>query len=297
MKFSPVSTRAKWDAILVSGWLALAALLILRWSSVRPTDWLRYVLFILLLVVATLSGMILYRVWGMLTLEYRLDRNAIAVHSRRSRLVIPLGKIKRVIENYQQDTHTAQWWMWPASYMRTVQTDQGLLMTMLATRSVERCQVIDTGDALYALSPQLAENFLTALQENFRLGAVGTSENEEPAHTFDFQLLLGVNKVARRVLLAGLLGVVLLFAVLLIRYPFLPDTLVVRFDSSGLPELVRDKSGLFLLPMIGLITWVVNGAWGIWMASSNQLTGAYLLWSGSVVVHICLFFALVSLVL
>ncbi len=297
MRFTAVFTRAKWDAIIVACWLAMTTLLLLRWVAIRPTDWLRFMLMCLVAVVGAATVLVFYGAWGLLTLEYQVDRNSIRIHCRRSTFVIPIGSIKRVIKSERTTTQSLEWWRWPASFMRAEQRSDGKLLTMLATRPVHNCVLLDTGNTLFALSPAASEQFLSTLQENYRIGAIGVlEENSATAQVFDLQLLLGVDRIARNILLAGLIGVGLLFALLLIRYPFLPETMAVRFDSNGIPELVREKSGLFLLPMIGMICWLINGLWGIWMVSRNQVIGAYLLWSGAVIVQLCLFFALLSLV-
>lgn len=297
MQFSSAVTRAKWDAMIVASWLSLAALLLLRWVDVRATDWLRFVLIGLMVLVGALAFLMSYGAWGLLTLTYQVDRNSIRIRCRRSAVVIPLNKVKRVIKSEQSMPDQHEWWRWPASFMRTERRKDGRYLTMLATRPLHECILIDTGPILYALSPSSSEQFLSTLQENFRIGPIGVlQESDATPYTFDLQLLLGVDLAARRILLAGFTGVLVLFLLLLVRYPFLPETMAVRFDPNGIPELVRDKSGLFLLPMIGLICWIINGLWGILMASRNQVTGAYLLWSGAVLVQVSLFFALLSLV-
>jgi hypothetical protein len=58
---------------------------------------------------------------------------------------------------------------------------------------------------------------------------------------------------------------------------------------------VRNKSALFLLPGIGLLAWLANGLWGMWMAHRKQLIGAYMLWGGAIIVQICSLLALKSL--
>lgn len=297
MRFSAAVTRTKWDAIIVAGWLVLTMLLLLRWVAIRPTDSLRFVLICIVALVGAAAALVLYGAWGLLTLEYRVDLNAVRIYSRRSLIAIPLTTIRRVVKSDVTADQHAEWWRWPASFMRAHQRSDGKALTMLATRPLRDCVLLDTGATLYALSPTSNEQFLSTLQSNYRVGPLDIlHETDSAVPTFDLQMLLGVDVIARRILWAGLLGVVLLFVLLLVRYPFLPETMAVRFDRNGIPELVRDKSGLFLIPMIGMVSWIVNGLWGVWMVSHKQLIGAYLLWSGAVVVQFCLFFALLSLV-
>ena len=78
--------------------------------------------------------------------------------------------------------------------------------------------------------------------------------------------------------------------------PSLPDVMTVRYTADGLPEQIREKTTLFLLPVIGLLAWLINGVWGLIMSARNQQSGAYLLWGGAIIVQICSFLALVSLI-
>ncbi|MEZ4673761.1 MAG: hypothetical protein R2932_05885 [Caldilineaceae bacterium] len=92
----------------------------------------------------------------------------------------------------------------------------------------------------------------------------------------------------------GLLGVLVLFGVLMVQFPELPNPLPVRYTRDGLPELVRDKDVLFRLPVIGLLAWLINGLWGVFMVWRRQPVGAYLLWGGTIVVQALLLMALRS---
>jgi uncharacterized membrane protein len=94
----------------------------------------------------------------------------------------------------------------------------------------------------------------------------------------------------------GLVGALILFGLLMVRYPDLPNALAFQYNIDGEPLVVRDKTALFLLPMIGLLAWLVNGLWGLWMVYRAQITGAYMLWGGAIVVQLCSLMALISLI-
>jgi len=97
-------------------------------------------------------------------------------------------------------------------------------------------------------------------------------------------------------LTVGLIGVLMLFAVLTISFPDLPDVLAVRYNSEGLPVEIREKSALFRLLAIGLLAWSANALGGLWFTSQQQRIGAHMLWGGAVVVQVFLLLALVSLI-
>ena len=49
-------------------------------------------------------------------------------------------------------------------------------------------------------------------------------------------------------MVAGLFGMLVMFAVLCFRYPALSSDLPLHFDVTGMPDRIAPKSGLFGLP-------------------------------------------------
>jgi uncharacterized membrane protein len=82
----------------------------------------------------------------------------------------------------------------------------------------------------------------------------------------------------------------------MIQYPSLPDLLVFHYNSDGIPDSIRAKNSLFMLPIIGLLAFLINGAGGVWMAYRQQRLGAYLLWGGTLTVQLLVLLALLSLI-
>jgi uncharacterized membrane protein len=108
--------------------------------------------------------------------------------------------------------------------------------------------------------------------------------------------ILSEDRQGAWLLLIGLVGVLVLFAVLTISFPNLPDILAVRYNSQGVPEEIREKTALFRLLVIGLLAWGVNAGGGLWLARQRQRIGAHMLWGGAIVVQGFLLLALVSLI-
>jgi hypothetical protein len=59
----------------------------------------------------------------------------------------------------------------------------------------------------------------------------------------------------------------------------------MHFDVAGLPDRIAPKSELFMLPVIGLVVWVLNTGMGVWLYRHVQRGGAYLLWFGALAVQ------------
>lgn len=88
---------------------------------------------------------------------------------------------------------------------------------------------------------------------------------------------------ALQVLLAlTLLANLALLGYLALRFESLPDLLPLHFDASGLPDRIEAKTGIFALPVIGLMVFVLNTALGVLLhrrerAATNLLAASALL--------------------
>jgi hypothetical protein len=163
-----------------------------------------------------------------------------------------------------------------------------------ATRPLSESLLLDTGNQVFAITPRHLAQFIEVLQENYRLGPA-THLSVAEVRTGFFSRIFGRGAIGLILLGAGLVGVLALFGRLMIPFPTLPSPLPFRYTTDGLPEVVRDKTALFIIPAIGLLTWLVNGVWGAWMTFRSQPTGAYMLWGGAIIVQIFSLLALNSL--
>jgi uncharacterized membrane protein len=97
------------------------------------------------------------------------------------------------------------------------------------------------------------------------------------------------------VLLGGILLVAVLFAILLVRYPHLPNVLPMHYDATGRVDRIAPRREAFDLPMIGLIAWATNLVMGIVFYRRQRML-AYLAWSGTLVVLVLILLALWNIV-
>jgi hypothetical protein len=295
MVFGPLTCRTRWEGVAVTAWLVLIDMLMLIWMWRRPIDWIKFGLIVLIVVSVPVILHLFFRTWSSFTLDYWIDRNAITVRWANSRQVIPLDHLQRVIRGDVESLGGAGFLEWPAPYLGGSGRALGLLnIVLLATRPLSECLMLETSDTVYAVSPQDEEGFLTAIQVRHKLGPV-TEVQPVVVRSSLWSRTAGADPVGTLLFTAGLVGVLVLFGVLMLGFQNLPDALAFHYNVEGEPDLVREKEALFLLPFIGLITWLVNGAWGLWMARNGQRTGAYMLWGGAVIVQLFSFLALYSL--
>jgi hypothetical protein len=294
MSFKPIPDRTRWEGLLVAVWILLADGLFLVWALRRPTDWLKFGLILLVALSGPVLLYVLYRTWAAFGLEYWVDRNAITIRWANVRHVIPMIAIRQLIDGGISEVGRPRWHHWPLPWVRRAQAPGLPNVLLCATRPLEECLLVDTGDAIFALSPQWRNRFIEQLQESYQIGPALVL-NPRTVQAAVARPWLGYNGIALLLLGIGLIGVLALFGRLMIEFPSLPSPLTFRYTAEGLPEVVRDKSSLFVLPGIGLLAWLINGLWGLWMMMRKQRTGAYMLWSGAILVQLFSLMALNSL--
>ncbi len=294
MVFKPWQDQTRWEGLTVAIWIVLVDLLLLIWMERRPVDWIKFALILLAVGSLPLLAYVAYRTWAAFSLDYWIDRNAVVVQWATLKIVIPLQSVKRVINQGVPSMREPHWTQWPAPYVGPSRALGLINVQMLATRPLQECLLLDTGEIVFALSPRHADEFVAALQARYRLGPVAEMSLARVRANW-WERLFGGDQVGPALLLAGMVGALVLFGLLMVRFPNLPDALAFHYNSDGLPDVVREKTALFLLPAMGLLAWLLNGVWGLWMAFRQQRTGAYMLWAGAVIVQICSYMALTSL--
>jgi Bacterial PH domain/Domain of unknown function (DUF1648) len=93
----------------------------------------------------------------------------------------------------------------------------------------------------------------------------------------------------------GVLVLLLILAVIGVRYAELPDQLPIHFDVSGESSYTTAKSDLLRLPLIGLIVLVLNWAIGVAVHPRERVL-ARLLWLVGIVVDLVLLIGVVRIV-
>lgn len=294
MVFKPMPCRTRWEGLAAISWLILIDLLLINWAWQRPTDTIKFVLLLFITLSIPVLAHIIYRTWALFTLEYWLDRNGVTIRWANTQQIVPLTAIRHAIEEGVEETGAPGWSAWPMPHVRRTQTAESAHVLLCATQPLAQCLVLDAGETQFAISPRNKSDFLAMMQEYYRLGPAANLQITEVRGSL-LGRFLGESQVGLLLIAIGLVGVLALFGRLMVQFPDLPSALPFRYSSAGLPEVVRDKGSLFILPAMGLLAWLVNGLWGIWMMRRQQPTGAYMLWGGAIIVQACSLLALNSL--
>jgi len=294
MVFKPSPCATRWEGIAASFWVFLLDLLLIVWAIRRPSDTLKFILIVVVVASVPVFVHLLYRTWAAFSLEYWVDRNAITVRWANYRQTIPLSSIARIVEGRDLAIGPPGILEWPAPYLRTIVVPGGRLH-LCATRPTSECLLLDTPAGVFALTPAQPQAFLDGVQERYKMGPALIMQPTLTRHS-GLDRILPADRLGAWLLGLGLLGVLILYGVLMISFPDLPDVLTVRYNSAGLPEEIGQKAALFRLPLIGLLAWGINGVAGLLLLARRQLLGAYMLWGGAIVVQIFSLLALVSLI-
>ena len=297
MVFKPLPCPTRWEGLAAAFWIVLIDLLLIVWAVRRPADVLKFLLVFVIVASLPVLAHLLMRTWAAFTLEYWVDRNAVTVRWAHMRQIIPLPAIVHMSEGGEAPAGQGGLLDWPLPHLRNVGSDGSL--QLLSTRSPSypsdaQCLLLDTADATYVLSPADLPGMMAAIQERY---AMGPSQVLEPQRrrTGRLERVLPHDALGHWLLVGGLLGVLILFGVLMISFPNLPEVLTVRYNSAGLPEEIGAKGALYRLPIIGLLAWGLNGIAGL-VLLRRQPMAAYMLWSGAIVVQVFSLLALVSLI-
>lgn len=295
MIFAAKPAPARWEGVATAVWIVLIDLLVVVWALRRPIDLLQFLLLLVLVISIPVLIHLLYRTWAAFTLEYWVDRNAITLRWAHLHQVIPTQSIRAIDHSAELPIEADSLRRWPMPFLDIAAAPTAASINLCATRPPAECIVLQTDAGVYALSPADAGGFIEALQARYRLGATQVVTPQRVQRSW-LASILSEDRQGAWLLLTGLVGVLILFAVLTISFPNLPDILAVRYNSQGVPEEIREKTALFRLLVIGLLAWGVNAIGGLWLTRQRQRIGAHMLWGGAIFVQGVLLLALVSLI-
>lgn len=251
-----------------------------------------------------------YIAWCAFSLQYRLDKENLTLKYAGVRQVIPLSCIESVYApGWKIDGALIKVrWRRLADILPGFLAGSGVspqLGKVLAAATVPaNAQVFVVTDGLaFGLSPQRPLAFIDEL--NIRLAAVHEAisdpESAHRPHTILGRVLaLGAglwgDRVARLLLLGGLLVCTLFFGYMSLVYNGLPNILPLHWNSQGQIDRVGDPQELLRLPVIALGIWLVNTILAALVRRRERAATLFLL-AGAVAVPFVFAAATLSIVL
>jgi hypothetical protein len=269
--------------VVVLALVLLFALVFLAPFSFRTVIWL--FIFLLLSPVAVLLGL---RLYGLRGASYQVSPSGIQIQWGMDKHNIPMHRIERIMPGSTLDTNVFPRSVWWPGLMvgSTTHPSFGRINFYATTLQREQLFVL-TDKRTYAISPADPRAFLDAYA-TAREQEAEVSEQLELSQTMPlFQRLPFWRDRWAQVLLPGtFFPLLLFFGLIAFNLSRLPASIPLHFNQLGEPDRMGTPAGLFMLPVIGLVTWLANTALGTALHSRpNQRILSYVLWFGNLLVQ------------
>lgn len=249
-----------------------------------------------LAIVLSLSAIALVIYWliGLRRSGYALDRNHLTIFWGPTRHVIPTRLIDNVIRGEEVSRRLRfSGGRWPGLWVGSgVVPDIGLTL-FNATAPLSQQVFIVTDLAAYAISPIDRERFIEAVAARKAMGPTQDVLQESIRPAF-FDWPLWSDKLARGLALGGAVLCAALFAFVCFKYPDLPTRIPLHFDATGVADRFGGPPAVFILPVIGLLSWGVNTFIAVPLYVRERVP-AYTLWGGGLLVQLLVWVAAVTL--
>lgn len=244
-------------------------------------------------IAIVLTGLFLFWTYSLATLSYALDRNGLVITWGPVRQVIPLQSIDRLVPGGAAGVprvHGVSWWghhigsgevarLGPVLFYSTHQTADQVLYVM-------------TDDRAYAITMEDPTTFAREVQERQALGPTAEVAHRVERSGHLLQTLLADPR-ARWLAIASIVGLVLVWLQIALRYDALPETLTLPFppntsdavvNVTGREALLEPPRAATLLLAIDLILGTLVHAW-------DRMAGYVVLGAG-IAVQVGVFIAL-----
>ena len=227
-----------------------------------------------------------YRLYGLITARYYLDRDGFFLQWGTVIDQIPITAIKGVdtAEGLGAELKARGALAWPGLVLGECEDEKVGRVEFFASTSVDGLVVIQTKSHSLAISPQDREGFLSAFNSALRMGPLETIPAISKRPQF-VQMLFEVDRAARLLVALGVLLPLLLLGYLGLSVVGLPPEVPFGFAPEGVVDTFAPPGRLLLLPMIGGFCWLIDLVAGFWLYRSEKNRPlAYTLWAMPILV-------------
>ena len=257
-----------------------------------------------LMLLASLPLLAILAYWTIClrSARYHVVENALLIEWGGLHQVVPLAAIQSlqwghevtaVSASSRQTVTQFRGFRWPG-----LMVGQGRIREQdaffFATRPLGQQLLLQTDTAVYAISPVDLHNFKDCL-EALRTADLDAVVNLPDSNLGFLQWRFWDEWPAQLLLMASGLLNLALFGYLTAVYSHLPAQIPLHFNRWGEVDRLATPGRLFVLPIIGLTAWIVNGIGGWFFYQQEQTTPAYLLWGTAVIVQLAIWGAVLGL--
>jgi hypothetical protein len=262
-----------------------AALGVIQLGSIGFSAWI--MVWIALPIVGVLVALVVaYRLFGLLTASYQLDRDGFRLRWGLAVEQVPLADVLEVTAPDPDAAHLrpgqAVWW--PGCMIGHRAIDGLGQVEFFASTGAGGMLLLRLEDRWLAISPRDREGFRQAYVDMMRMGSLERIPAIRSRPDFLFNRLWS-DRWARALVLAGLGLSLLLLGFLAFQASSLTGQVPFGFDPYGAPEGFVSPTRLLLLPMIAGLCWLADFVIGLWLyRKDDQRPLAYGLWATAVLV-------------
>jgi hypothetical protein len=161
-----------------------------------------------------------------------------------------------------------------------------------STLSPRRQIYLVTPGLTYGISPADREGFLESLHRRMQMGPTQLVEQSSTRPGF-LNWAIWQDRLGLVMLGVSFLALLALTGVLCFRFPALPRMVPLHFDAAGAVDRLGLRGQIFIIPLIGLLALVLNGALGAFTYRRERMA-SYVLWGGAVLVQVLVWTAVVG---
>jgi hypothetical protein len=227
-----------------------------------------------------------YRLFGLLTASYQLDRDGFRLRWGLAVEQIPLGDVQEV---KVPDSDTArlrpgQGIWWPGCVIGHRAVEGVGQVEFFASTGAEGMLLLRLADRWLAISPTDRDGFRQAYVDMMRMGSLERIPAVRLRPDFLFNRVWS-DRWARVLVIVGLLLSLLLLGYLAFRASAPAGQVPFGFDAYGAPEGFVSPTRLLILPMIAGLCWLADLVIGLWLyRKEEQRPLAYGFWATAVLV-------------
>ncbi|MBP7213787.1 MAG: hypothetical protein KBA03_06105 [Anaerolineaceae bacterium] len=289
--FLPPKTKALVINSILAVLLILVILFLLVYASFIGEGWLAIVFIALGLLLLAPLFLTVYRIFTIITTNYRITRDALEIKWGLRRELIPLREIEWVhpVSDFQTPL-PIPYVKLRASFYDEININ-GLGKTLFVATRTEPMVLIKLSQAYVVLSPTDKELFTQAFNELSQMGSLESPEAESENLKMLWQRVIE-DKKAKNLLILTAVSLIILIAMAVVMVAI--DAAVVWVDMIPVPP-----TRLFLLALLGLLFNLLNTIFALFLYLQERTGRAivYLILAWSFLTNLMLAFAMLSMVI
>jgi hypothetical protein len=229
------------------------------------------VLWVLLaLVCIPLAALVTYRLYGLLSAGYKLNRNGFYLRWGFSEERLPIQSITSAVllERDMISGGYPRAFRWPGLIVGHSRLQDDSPVEFFASTSMDGMVLIRSEHGAFAISPPARDEFVDQFKTALRSGPLEQWSHMTRRPNFVLARLWS-DPWARALILIGALLPVSLLSYLVVSASALPLQVPFGFDPSGAPEILVPPGRLLLLPLAAGLCWMIDLILGWWAGGAT----------------------------